>query len=204
MSQRDHSSRISRLIFSHRLHVGLAVVLFAACFVRPRNLFGAWKAVGIGASLALVLIGLALRAWAGGCAGAHTRNATIEAPRLITGGPFAYVRNPIYLASIVLGLGMVGLIGDPWMLAFYVGVFVFLYSAIVPAEEKFLRNAFPEDYARYCENVPRIVPRITPWPDASPVRFDRSALIGEARLGVVLVFIYAILHAAAWLRLGSS
>ncbi len=152
------------------------------------------------ASLALVLLGLAGRAWAGGCAGRHTRGAAIEAPRLATGGPYAHVRNPIYLASVMLGLGMVGLLGDPWMLVPCVGVFLFLYTSIVPAEEEFLRRQFGEDYARYCAKVPRIVPRLRAWSGAQEQPFERSALRHEARLGLMLVAVWALLHGAAWLR----
>ena len=180
--------------------VGLAVVAFAALVVRPRAIFGEYQTAGTAGSIALILLGLALRAWAGGCAGGHTRTATIEAPRLVTGGPFALVRNPIYLASVILGLGMVALIGDPWLLALYVGVFVFLYGAIVPAEESFLRGKFGAQYERYCAHVPRALPRLRPWKDAEPPGFDPRALIGEARLGLVLAGIYALLRAAAWLR----
>ena len=200
MEAAKSSSSLSRAIFSHRLHVGLAVVALGGLVVRPGNIFGTHQALGVSVSIAFVLLGLALRAWAGGCAGAHTRNATIEAPRLVTGGPFAYVRNPIYLASIVLGLGMVGLLGDSWMLALYAGVFVFLYTAIVPAEEAFLRKTFPEEFARYCANVPRMIPRLRAWPDATPTQFARSAIRGEARLGLVLVAIYGFMRLAAWLR----
>ncbi len=196
----ESSSRISRAIFSHRLHVGLAVVALAGFFVRPGNVFGAHQMLGISVSIALVLLGLALRAWSGGCAGAHTRNATIEAPQLVTGGPYAFVRNPIYLASIILGLGMVGLLGDPWMLGLYVAVFIFLYTSIVPAEEAFLRKTFPEEFARYCAHVPRMIPRLSAWGEAKPVVFARSAIFGEARLGLVLVGIYAFMRLAAALR----
>jgi protein-S-isoprenylcysteine O-methyltransferase Ste14 len=148
----------------------------------------------------LVVLGLGLRAWAGGSAGRHTRRATIEAPQLATGGPFAYVRNPIYLSSIILGLGMVGLLGDPWMFALYVLVFVFLYGAIVPAEEQFLRREFGEEYTRYCEHVPRLWPRLRRWSGARAAVFDRHVIFGEVRLGLVLVGIYAFLRACAWLR----
>ena len=188
-------------IFHRRLHVGLAAVLLAALVYRPRNFFGAHATAGTIVCLLLVLAGLLLRAWAAGCAGGHTRRATIEAPRLATGGPFAYVRNPIYLASIILGLGMVGLLGDPWMLALYIAVFVFLYTAIVPAEERFLRGQFGDAYARYCAHVPRLLPRLRPWPDAEPCPFDRAATVGDARLALILVAIYAGLRGAAWLRM---
>ena len=176
-------------------------MLLATLVYRPRNFFGEHQAMGTAVSLSLVLAGLALRAWAAGCAGRHTRRATIEAPRLATGGPFAYVRNPIYLASIILGLGMVGLLGDPWMLGLYIAVFVFLYTAIVPAEERFLRGQFGEAYARYCAAVPRLLPRLSAWADAEQRPFDRTAIVGDVRLGVMLIAIYAGLRGAAWLRM---
>lgn len=187
-------------VFAHRLWIGLAVVGGAVFIVRPRALFGEYEAAGVSISVALIVIGLALRTWAGGCAGEHTRDATIDAPRLVTGGPFAYVRNPIYLASVVLGLGMVLLIGDPWLLAPYAAVFAFLYGAIVPAEEEFLRNKFGPAYERYCAHVPRAWPRWRAWADAAPARFDSRALLGELRLALVLAGIYALLRLAAGLR----
>lgn len=199
-AQPPPSTDLRHRIFGHRLWIGLAVVAFAALVVEPRAIFGVHQGMGIAASLALIGLGLGLRAWAGGCAGAHTRRAVIEAPRLITGGPFAYVRNPIYLASVILGLGMVALIGDPWLLGLYAGVFVLLYGAIVPAEEKFLREKFGAEYTRYCAHVPRVFPRLRAWKDAAPASFDPRSALGEARLALILVGIYVFLHGSAWLR----
>ena len=196
----ERCAAIGRRIFHRRLHVGLAVVALGALLIHPRPIFGAHQRAGAAASIALVLLGLAGRAWAGGSAGRHTREASIEAPRLATGGPYACVRNPIYLASIVLGLGMVLLLGDLWMTLLYVGVFIFLYTSIVPAEEQFLRRQFPEEYARYCAHVPRILPRLRPWSGARAMPFDWTTLLHEGRLGLILIAIYAGLHGAAWLR----
>ena len=158
----EQSPTFRQRVFGNRLWIGLAAVGVAALIVRPRALFGEYHAIGVTSSVALIVLGLALRTWAGGCAGDHTRDATIAAPRLVTGGPFAYVRNPIYLASVVLGLGMVLLIGDPSLFALYLAVFAFLYGAIVPAEEEFLRSKFGPAYERYCAHVPRA------WPGGEP------------------------------------
>lgn len=182
------------------MHVGLAVVALGMVFIRPRPLFAPHQLAGSVVCLLLVIFGLAGRAWAAGWAGSHTRRATIEAPHLVTGGPYAYVRNPIYLASIVLGLGMVGLLGDPWMFVPYVGVFILLYVSIVPAEEEMLARQFAQEYQRYRENVPRILPRIRPWRAGSRERFDWSAPLNELRLGLLLVAIFCTMHGAAWLR----
>jgi protein-S-isoprenylcysteine O-methyltransferase Ste14 len=183
------------------MHVGLLVVAVATLTIRPGNLFGRHPVLGNVLSLFLVLAGLALRAWAGGSAGSHTRKASIEAPRLATGGPYAYVRNPIYLASIVLGLGMVGLLGDLWMLLPYVGVFLFLYTSIVPAEEEFLSGQYRAAYARYCAHVPRVLPRLRPWPEATVQPFDTSALLGETRLALMLCVIYVVMRGGAAVRM---
>jgi protein-S-isoprenylcysteine O-methyltransferase Ste14 len=183
------------------LWVGLAVVVLAAFFVRPRAAFGGWsQTVNSAYALALIIVGLALRAWASGCAGEHTRKATIGAPQLVTGGPYAYVRNPLYLASIVLGAGMVALLGDLVLLALYAAVFLFLYGAIIPAEERFLRAKFGALYECYCAHVPRLWPRAAPWADAQRARFQWRAVLGEARLALVLAGIYALLRFGAWLR----
>ncbi len=200
MQQAGRIARIGNLVFPRRLWIGLTVVGLAAFVVEPRLMFGRHQALGTVGSLALVIAGLLGRAWAAGCAGRHTREARIEAPALITGGPYAYVRNPIYLASIVLGFGMVGLIGDPWLFAMHVGVCVLLYAAIVPAEESFLAGKFGADYARYCMNVPRLWPRWRAWSGAKPATFDPRALLDQVWLGFVLAAIYAGLHFAAWLR----
>jgi protein-S-isoprenylcysteine O-methyltransferase Ste14 len=192
---------IGRRIFHRRMHVGLLVVALATLTIRSGNLFGRHAVVGNVLSLLLVLAGLALRAWAGGIAGSHTRKASIEAPRLATGGPYAYVRNPIYLASIVLGLGMVGLLGDVWMLLPYIAVFIFLYTTIVTAEEEFLRGQFGAAYAHYCAHVPRLLPRLRPPPDATAQPYDTSALFGEARLGLVLFGIYVVMRGGAAMRM---
>lgn len=191
---------MGRRIFHRRMHVGLAVVALMAICIRPRPLFGSLQELATLIALVLVLVGLLGRAWAAGCAGKHTRLASIEAPRLVTGGPYAYVRNPIYLASIVLGLGMVVLLGDPWMFVPYVAVFIFLYASIVPAEEEFLQAQFGESYTRYRAHVPRILPRLHRWKDAEPVEFDAKAFLYEARLGLVLLAIYVLMRGAAWLR----
>jgi len=195
----ERFATLGKCVFSHRLSIGLAAIPLAALIVRPRPLFGAHPLAGTLGSLALVVLGLSLRAWAGGSAGGHTRTATLEAPRLATGGPYAYVRNPIYLATIVLGLGMVGLLGDPWMFVLCVGAFALLYVTIVPAEERFLRSRFGLAYERYCAEVPRLIPRLRPWSGATPAPFNWRAARGEAHIALICAAIYVLLRGASWL-----
>ena len=193
-------ARFGQLVFPRRLWVGLGIVAVVALFVQPHAAFGRHQELGILASLGLIMMGLAGRAWAAGCAGRHTRDARIDAPKLVTGGPYAYVRNPIYLASIVLGFGMVGLVGDPILLLIHLGVCVLLYAGIIPAEEKFLKERFESEYIEYVENVPRLWPRLRPWEKAEPATFDPRTWFDQLRLALILAGIYFGLHFAAWLR----
>lgn len=193
-------ARIGRSVFPQRLTLGFAGLAVGAIFIQPGNLFGRFEAAGLAGSLFLVLSGLGLRIWGSGVAGSHTRTGTIEAVRLITGGPYAYVRNPIYLGSIILGFGMVGLLGDGRLLAIHMLVFAAMYFSIIPAEEQFLRKRFAGQFPAYSLHVPRLIPRFTRWrgADAGPIQW--KATRGEAAIALLLVSIYVALRFLADLR----
>lgn len=186
----DAAARAGLRCFPWRIAVGLAAVAAGACVIHPRNVFGEFQTAGMVASLALVILGLSLRAWAAACAGSHTRSDQIEAPQLVTYGPYAFVRNPIYLGSFTLGLGMVGLLSDPLLLVLHALVFAVFFGLIVPAEEQFLARQFGEEYARFRSAVPRFFPRLRPWSGGAARPLMWRAARGEAFIALLLVAIY--------------
>jgi protein-S-isoprenylcysteine O-methyltransferase Ste14 len=190
-----HLIRGGERCFPWRIAVGAAGLLIGALVVHPRNLFGEFAVLGGVASLFCVAVGLGLRAWGAACAGGHTRSGKIEAPRLITGGPYAFVRNPIYLGSFVLGLGVVGLLGDPWLLVPHTLVFTVFFGMIVPAEEQFLMRQFGDEYARFRRAVPRLIPRLNRWRGAMELPRQWRAARGELVIGLILVLIYLAFRA---------
>lgn len=193
-------ARLGRWVFPRRLVIWLPVVLLGLLIVRPHELHGARAWLVNGASLLLVLGGLALRAWGGGIAGLHTRTDDISAPRLVTGGPFAYVRNPIYLGSMVMALGMVGLLHDPWLLAIAIPGFAVVYSAIIPAEEEWLRGQYGREYEGYSRAVPRILPRLQPWPGREERPFDWRGVRGDVLTACYLLIAYLAIVGVERLR----
>ena len=107
----------------------------------------------VAGSLVLVLPGLWLRAYASGYV-----KKNLE---LTTTGPYAYVRNPLYLGSILIAAGFaVALMSWPVALALAI-MFIAIYVPVIASEERFLRATFPE-FAEYCRRVPRLIPRLTP------------------------------------------
>jgi protein-S-isoprenylcysteine O-methyltransferase Ste14 len=195
-------ARIGRSMFSHRLEIGLGVTAVAVPFVRPTIATKPSALCLKAAGLCLVLTGLGIRVLAAGFAGRHTRSSKIEGSQLVIAGPYAHVRNPIYLGSVVLGFGMVLLIGDRRLLALCALTFLALYFGLIPAEEEFLGRKFQQEYAAYCRKVPRLLPRLKAWaPVGAPkTRFDRTAAYGEWRLSLILAAILGLFRVIAALR----
>jgi len=83
------------------------------------------------------------------------RDKKVYAEKLVTEGIFNHCRNPLYVGNILMLLG-VGILSNS---LFYVGIvmplFLFIYQAIVLAEENFLRNKFGADFDAYCRRVNR-------------------------------------------------
>jgi len=103
-------------------------------------------------SLALVLPGLWLRGYA---AGYVKKNR-----ELTRTGPYAHVRNPLYLGSILIAAGFALALLN-WVVAFALAVmFLLIYVPVIASEERFLRGTFP-GFEEYCRRVPRLIPRIT-------------------------------------------
>jgi len=84
----------------------------------------------------------------------------VEGHKLVTAGPYAYVRNPIYTGMLGM-LIATGLAMEHWT-ALIVAVILFAVGMVirVRSEEKLLRAAFGEDFERYVKRVPAVVPGI--------------------------------------------
>ncbi len=99
----------------------------------------------------LILPGLLIRAIASG----HVR----KNEALATSGPYAYTRNPLYLGSLLMGVGFAVAARSWWIGLGLVVMFFAVYIPVIRDEEKFLRQTFPE-FENYAREVPRIFPRI--------------------------------------------
>lgn len=104
-----------------------------------------------------VATGGALMLWAAVTIWRHntTVNPYKGASELVTSGPFAYSRNPIYLADAVIYLGVMLLIGSLWPLVFAPLVWVIMRYGVIGHEEAHLRARFGASYNSYCARVRR-------------------------------------------------
>ena len=134
-------SRVARRI---RVPLGFAFAVLYFWLARPT-----WRFLGLGA--VLMVPGLLIRALASG----HVR----KNESLTMSGPYAYTRNPLYLGSLLIGLGFAVASRSWWVVGVLVAMFFAIYVPVIRGEEKFLREKFPE-FEEYARRVPRMFPRI--------------------------------------------
>jgi protein-S-isoprenylcysteine O-methyltransferase Ste14 len=127
-----------------RVPAGFLLVAAFAWLSRPTVESLAWGAP-------VSFAGLLLRGWA---AGHLAKNR-----RLATTGPYAYTRNPLYLGTLLVALGLSIAAQSVWLAVLFAVVFAFVYLPVIELEEQHLRKLFPE-YTRYAERVPRLWMRL--------------------------------------------
>jgi protein-S-isoprenylcysteine O-methyltransferase Ste14 len=88
------------------------------------------------------------------------KEGKVYAEELVTGGIFKHCRNPLYVGNILMLCGVGVLSNSLLYVLVFIPFFLFVYQAIVLAEEHFLRNKFGEQYNRYVNSVNRWVPRL--------------------------------------------
>jgi protein-S-isoprenylcysteine O-methyltransferase Ste14 len=80
---------------------------------------------------------------------------------LVTDGIFNHCRNPLYVGNIFMLLGVGILANSLVYVAIVIPVFLFIYQAIVLAEENFLRGKFGAGFDAYCNKVNRWFPNLS-------------------------------------------
>jgi protein-S-isoprenylcysteine O-methyltransferase Ste14 len=141
----------------------------------------------VGAALAAA--GLGLRAWA---AGVIHKDA-----ELTTTGPYAHTRNPLYLGSLLLGIGTV-IAGGRWIFVLaFLTFFATVYGRTMDREEAFLTERFGDRYRDWAARVPLLLPRLSPYRSGEPEeggRFSPARYLRnrewEALVGAVAGFAF--------------
>lgn len=170
------------------LPLALAVLLIPAS--NPATL--ALEAAGA----TLIVLGELLRLWGVRHIGAISRTRSDRLGPLVDDGPFAHVRNPLYLANIALWVGFALCAGVVWMAPVLVAILGVEYHAIVRWEEGLLASRLGAPYLDYMARVPRWMPRLRTASDAAPRDLSWSATLFSERgtlvaigVGCLLIFI---------------
>jgi protein-S-isoprenylcysteine O-methyltransferase Ste14 len=134
--------------------------------------------------LPVSIAGLGLRAWA---AGHLSKNE-----ELTTSGPYAWLRNPLYLGTLITASGLVVAAQSCWLALLFAAAFLLIYLPAIELEEQRLAELFPA-FADYATRVPLLLPRRPSNPSPLPFRWSLYRRNKEYKA------LLAFLIAAAWL-----
>lgn len=187
-------SDIRQILFRFRSYTPIPFLLAMVLFAVPTM-------TTIFSGLVLTVLGESLRYWGVAYAGSLTRvTGSVGAPAVVVSGPFARLRNPLYVGNVLMycGIGIMANAVSPWLVLIALVYFSFQYIMIVSLEEEFLEKEFGEGYLEFKRNVPRFFPRLSPY--RSPVQEHQKpnwveGLQSERRTlqALALVFILLLL-----------
>jgi len=189
---------VARALFKFRSFTAIPWALAAVAFARP---LGPRSWLGLGA----VVAGEALRLWALGYIGPESR-VTREGPgasRLVTFGPYGWVRNPLYIGNVAIIVGLALWTGAlwPWLPLAALAYFLWQYALITRLEGEELERKYGWDYRAYRGVVPAWLPRFAPHPMRLGGRWRLApAVKGELRSLNTVLLILALSRLVAWWR----
>lgn len=120
--------------------------------------------------IVLMILGEGIRFWALGF-------MEKKGQKLATNGPYAFVRNPLYVGNFFLGLGVAVIVWNWAILVIFLIGFLGIYAGTIRGEEKHLQDMFGKPYEDYCKHVPPFLPRISPYPAPEKDSFRWSRIV---------------------------
>lgn len=172
-----------RLVQRIRVPLGFIFAVVFIIFAKP-------TVITLIAGSVVVLVGVLIRAWASG----HIR----KAKTLAVSGPYAYTRNPLYVGSMIIGLGFTVASGVWWLAILFAVLFLGIYLPVMRVEIGDMRRIFGAEFDEYERNVPLFLPRLTRWKN-SDEKFDFQlySQYREYRAAIGAAIVIAILAAKA-------
>ena len=129
------------------------------------------------AGIGYIIAGALIRLWSNGYA--------IKNDKLTTSGPYAFVRNPLYLGTFLIAIGFViTLTSNPPLLEWCAGgIFLLalslMYYRTIKGEQGMLLEKFKDAYKDYCKHVPAMIPSLIPYNKGEKWPFNLQRLINS-------------------------
>jgi protein-S-isoprenylcysteine O-methyltransferase Ste14 len=186
--------RLGGWLFRHRTWLPLPLIV--ALLVLPSSTTSSSVVWG---GFAILGTGELLRLWAVRHIGVISRTRSDRRGPLVTTGPFAHVRNPLYLGNVALWTGFALIARVVWLVPILLVLLSLEYHAIVRWEEALLESQLGDAYREYARRVPRWIPAPGRSAGVSGARFSwRETLFSERgtlaaiALGCVLLWIKSL------------
>jgi protein-S-isoprenylcysteine O-methyltransferase Ste14 len=199
-----HSWNIAIGNFFFRYRNALFPLIFAAgaLVLRPQIMFDSpvVDRILVAMGMIMALLGQAVRLITIGFEYIHRggKDGKVYAGRLVRGGVYGITRNPMYVGNALIAIGMTMLFGSPLGYFVLIPLFLFIYQAIVAAEEAYLRDKFGAEYADYEKSVNRYLPALSRVRESfAGMRFDWRKSI-KKDLGTVVGLTIGLILLPVW------
>lgn len=186
----DGVTSLGAKLFELRDYTPIPLILLLLVFAEPSA-----RSATLG--MLFVVLGELIRIYSVAFIGSvsRTRNTDSAGAALITTGPFAYVRNPLYVGNFCITFGIAWYGGIVWLVLLAAALFAFQYHCIVKYEESLLKSKFGQQYEDYLHTVPAWVP--ARWPGLESIEWPTSfsgALKSERRtLSAIAAMLLALM-----------
>jgi protein-S-isoprenylcysteine O-methyltransferase Ste14 len=162
----------------HRRNIGIPFIVVSLLLARFDDRY-------LMLSVLLATTGELLRIWSAG----HLRKEEV----LTTGGPYRWIRNPLYLGSFLITGGFCLIAGSLWIWLLAVTYFGLCYAPVIRYEERVLAAKFPDEFPQYAAAVPALYPTVKSYPHKS-TRFSwQQVLVNKeynAVIGILIAYAY--------------
>lgn len=188
----------SKIVFKYRSYTPIPFLIVMVFLAEPTI----YTMVG---GFAIILIGEFFRLWGVTIAGSETRTTgDVGGTYLVVTGPFAYVRNPLYLGNILIyfGVGIMSMALFPYLQIGALLFFYVQYRIIIKGEEDFLEKKFGEEYIHFRSKVPRLIPSLKkysntkleqpPFNFAAGLKSERRTLQAISLVTFLIIIIYVV------------
>lgn len=155
--------------------VGLMVIAFSTTSIWDYDTMARRLVEAVG--LVLIVVAVVGRAWCSLYIGGR------KAAELVVTGPYSISRNPLYFFSFLGAFGMGAQSGSIGLGVLFLGAAAAIFLPLITREESFLAQAMPGTFGAYCQETPRVLPRLDLWRSPEeitvrPVFFSRTLLDG--------------------------
>lgn len=150
----------------------------------------------------LLVFGEGMRVLSRRFIGRSSSTRTAKVSHLVTGGPYRFVRNPIYIGNLAILAGFGAMAGLWWAVAFFVPVCWLMYFFIASFESRIVVTNYPQEGGAYVASVNAWVPKFTPGPvtPSDPVPWaEVLKREGNTIVGIAVGIVFLACRAMDWI-----
>lgn len=149
------------------------------------------------AGLIVIIIAQIFRAYAASYLWGRQAVSRPEADFLCASGPYAYLRHPFYLGNFFIGIGLCFAINEWYAYVLFILSYIFVYSIVIPYEEKFLEDKFGKRHLEYEAQTGRFIPKLKGYKSDTQIAPNyKAGIMGEIHVPIILAITLWVIYSS--------